>query len=97
MAVVKVKKIPQKVVSENHKRIKNDAILCYYYPAYTMPMVRRMPAIHKRLMIEQAQRLEALKMYNITQIAMTLSPSKKNVQAGKKLSTHFKKLMKGID
>ena len=43
-----------------------------------------------------AQRLEALKMYNITQIAMTLSPSKKNVQAGKKLSTHFKKLMKGF-
>lgn len=97
MAVVKVKKLPKKELPDSHKRIKQDALLCYYYPAYTMPMARRMPAIHKKIMLEQARRLEALKMYNISQIASTLSPGKKNAMAGKKIAKHFEKQMKGID
>lgn len=95
MPVVKVQKAPKSTATKKQDILRLDATLCYFYSAYTMPMAKRMPHVHKVIMIEQAKRLEATKMYNLTQIASTLSPGKKNSAAAKKVANHFKKIMKG--
>lgn len=87
--VIKVAK-PVKAQGQKSNALRLLATLCYFYPQYTLAEARKLP--HKRvvLLVNTAQRMEATKMYNLTQIAS--APHSKNGKGVKKLLDHFKKL-----
>lgn len=63
---------------------------CYYYPAYKLDEVSRLPARDLYLLIKTAQKMEAIKMFNYTQIAA--APHTKKGTGVKKLAEHFKRM-----
>lgn len=65
------------------------ATLCYYFPQYTLADAAKLPFRDLQLLIKTAKRIEAGRMYNLTQIAA--APHTKKMQSVKKLSEHFKK------
>ena len=68
------------------------AIVAYYYPQYTLKEASKLPARDIKLLIKTAKKLEAQKMFNLTQIAA--APHTKKGEGVKKLSEHFKRLAK---
>lgn len=90
--VIKVAKVPEKKSSSNSTTLRVLATLCYYYPAYTLREARKLPYKHVVLMISQARRLQALEMYNLTQIAV--APHTKKFVGVKKLTKEFEKVAK---
>lgn len=88
MARVRAKKVPSQAVGVNKREMY--ATLCYYFPQYTLREAAKLPFRDVRLLIKTAQKLEAVKMYNLTQIAA--APHTKKMQSVKKLSEHFKKI-----
>lgn len=86
MATIQVAKVQTK------QSAKRDlyAMVCYYYPQYKLVDVPSMAARDVNLLIRTAQKMEAIKMYNLTQIAA--APHTKKGAAVKKLADHFKRL-----
>nr|DAO33664.1 MAG TPA: hypothetical protein [Caudoviricetes sp.] len=68
------------------------ATVAYYYPQYTLKEASKLPARDIKLLIKTAKKLEAQKMFNLTQIAA--APHTKKGEGVKKLSEHFKRLAK---
>ena len=68
------------------------ATVAYYYPQYTLKEASKLPARDIKLLIKTAKKLEAQKMFNLTQIAA--APHTKKGEEVKKLSEHFKRLAK---
>lgn len=66
------------------------AAVCYYYPQYTLKEASELPARDIRLLLSTARKLEASRMFNLTQIAA--APHTKKGEGVKKLSQHFKEL-----
>jgi hypothetical protein len=87
MARVRAQQVPTEAVSINKREMY--ATVCYYFPQYTLRQVAKLPFRDVKLLIKTAQRIEAGKMYNFTQIAA--APHTKKMQSVKKLSEHFKK------
>lgn len=88
MAVIQVAKVPTSKASKRELY----AMVCFYYNQYTLKDVQQLPARDLVLLIKTAQKLEATKMHNLTQIAA--APHSKGGRAVKKLAEHFKKLSK---
>jgi hypothetical protein len=86
MAVIEVAKAPSK---SNSKR-EIYAQVCYYYPQYTLKEVETLPQRDVTLLLQVANKIEGLKMLNLTQIAA--APHTKNGSGVKKLTSHFKKV-----
>lgn len=85
---VRVKKLPTKAVKINQREL--IATLCFYFPQYTLQDATKLPYQHVQLLIHTAQKIEAARMYNLTQIAA--APHTKKMVNVKKLSDYFKKL-----
>lgn len=68
------------------------ATVAYYYPQYTLKQVENMPYRDVLLLMKTATRIEAERMYNLTQIAS--APHSKNGKGVKQLLDHFRKVMK---
>lgn len=68
------------------------ATVAYYYPQYTMKDVEQMPFRDVLLLLKTATRIEAERMYNLTQIAS--APHSKNGKGVKQLLDHFRKILK---
>lgn len=84
MAVIQAARIPQK---KTNKR-ELYAMVCFYYNQYTLKEAQKLPARDLILLIKTAQKLEAQKMFNLTQIAA--APHTKGGKSVKKLAEHFK-------
>lgn len=86
MVVVKAAKLPSK------KTAKRDlyATVCYYYPQYNLQQAQNLPGRDINLLIKTAQKMEAVKMYNLTQIVA--APNSHKGRSVKKLLDHFKKV-----
>jgi hypothetical protein len=86
MAKIEVAKIPIK------RATKRDlyAMVCYFYPQYQLPEASKLPARDLYLLIKTAQKMEAIKMFNFTQIAA--APHSKKGSGVKKLADHFKRM-----
>lgn len=88
MARVRAKQVPTQAVSVNKREM--FATLCYYFPQYTLKDAAEMPFKNVQLLLKTAKRIEAERMYNLTQIAA--APHTKKMVSVKKLSEHFKKM-----
>lgn len=88
MARIRAKRVHSEPVKVNKREM--FATLCYYFPQYTLEDAANMPFRNVKLLLRTAQRIEAEKMYNFTQIAA--APQTKKMQSVKKLSEHFKKM-----
>jgi hypothetical protein len=84
----------QSVPSSEDTTLDRDiwATVAYYYPQYTLKEARKLPARDIKLLIKIARKLEAEKMFNLTQIVA--APHTKKGEGVKKLSEHFKRLAK---
>ena len=84
----------QSVPSSEDTTLDRDiwATVAYYYPQYTLKETRNLPARDIKLLIKTARKLEAEKMFNLTQIVA--APHTKKGEGVKKLSEHFKRLAK---
>ena len=87
MARVRAQRVPSQASSLNKREMY--ATLCYYFPQYTLKDAAELPFKHVQLLLKTAQRIEASRMYNLTQIAA--AHHTKKMQSVKKLSEHFKK------
>ena len=86
MARIEVAKIPTKKASKRELY----AMVCFYYQQYDLQTVQNMPARDLYLLIKTAQKMEAIKMFNLTQIAA--APHTKKGSGVKKLAEHFKRM-----
>lgn len=86
MAQIEVAKIP---VNKSSKR-DLYAMACYFYQQYTLDEIQKLPARDVYLLIKTAQRMEAIRMFNHTQIAA--APHTKRGSGVKKLADHFKRM-----
>lgn len=66
------------------------ATVCYYYPQYTLKQAQGLSARNIHLLLEVAKKLEAIRMYSLTQIVA--APHTKKGSGVKKLLDHFRKL-----
>lgn len=89
---IKVAKVSSEPLSESDEKIRINATLCYYYPAYTLKMASMLPHKHKTIMLNQARRLKAKDMHDLTQIAA--APHSTKGKGVKKLIKHFEKVIK---
>lgn len=67
------------------------AMVCYYYPQYTLKEASELSIRDIRLLLGTARRVEAERMYNLTQIVA--SPHTKKGKGVKTLTEHFRKEM----
>ena len=88
MAEIKVKKVTSK--DRGFTKRELYATVCFYYPQYTLKQVQKLPARDVQLLLKTARKLEAQRMYNLTQIVAT-PHSRKQVNV-KKLIDYFKKI-----
>lgn len=87
MSIIKVKNPPVKVAN------KRDvyATVCYYFPQYTLKDAQNLSARDVQLLIKTAQKMEAMRMYNLTQVVA--APHSNKQKGVKKLLDHFKKVI----
>lgn len=80
----------QKAVSEKSKLSKRElyATVCYFFPQYKLKEVQALPARDVWLLLKVAQRQEAIKMLNLTQIAA--APHTEKGQGVKTLIQQYK-------
>ena len=88
MARVRVQKVPSQQTKIEQRKL--FALLCYYYPQYTLKTASLLPYRDITLLISTAREQEASHYYLLTQIAA--APHSKKGQAVKKLTEYFKKL-----
>lgn len=86
---VRVQQLPTQAAKKINKR-ETFALLCFYFPQYTLKEASELPFRDVQLLISTAQKMEAARMYNLTQIAA--APHTKKMVNVKKLSDYFKKL-----
>ena len=67
------------------------AMICYYYPQYTLKEASQLPVRDIKLLLRVADKLEARKKYDLTQIVA--APHTKKGSGVKKLTEHFRKQM----
>lgn len=89
---IKVAKVSSKSLSKSEEKIRVNATLCYYYPAYTLKMASMLPHKHKTIMLNQARRLKAKDMHDLTQVAA--APHSPKGRGVKRLIKHFEKVIK---
>jgi len=84
--------VVQKVQKNNSRSSKRElyAMVCYYYSQYTLKEAAKLTARDINLLITTARKIEAQKMYNLTQIAA--APHTKNGNGVKSILKHFKRL-----
>ena len=88
MARVRVQKVPTQTSRFSKREIY--ALLCYHYPQYTLREAANLPYRDVKLLIQTAEKKEAVRMYNLTQIAA--APHTKKGEGVKKLIKHFKNM-----
>lgn len=91
MAKVKAASLASSINRSISKR-ENYAMLCYYYPQYTLKDAQRIPARDLILLISTARKIEARKMYSLTQIVA--APHTNKGRGVKKLTEFYKKQSK---
>lgn len=86
MAEIKVKK----VTSQDGGMSKRElyATVCYFYPQYTLKEAATLSGRDLQLLLNVAQRQEAIKWLNLTQIAA--APHTKNGSGVKTLTERYK-------
>jgi len=89
MAEIKVAKVQP---AQRMSKRRLYASVCYYYPRYSLQDVSKMPARDLILLLEEARRIEAVKMQNLT--AIVAAPHSKNKNEVSKLLSHFQDLAK---
>lgn len=82
----------QKVEAPKASKRELYARVCYFYPQYRLTDVQKMPNRDVLLLLRVANKIEALKMLNLTQIVS--APHTKKGAGVKKLTTHFKRIAK---
>lgn len=88
MADIQVARVEPKKLSKRELY----AQVCYHYPQYTLKEVEKMPYRDVALLLKVANKVEAMRLVNLTQIAA--APHTKNGTGVKKLTEHFKKVAK---
>ena len=90
--VVRVAKDPAKQKAAKKSFDVDDIVtrLCYFYPQYTLREARKLPYKDVVKLLNQAQKQEALKYYNLTLIAN--SPNSKKGKFAKDLINNYKKV-----
>lgn len=88
MAKIAIQTVPKRKFTKR-TAVELLASLCYYYPQYTLAAARRLPHKHVILLIKTAQKMEATKYYNLTQIAA--APQTKKGEGVKKLLESYQK------
>lgn len=88
MAEISVAKVETK---QSSKR-EIYAQVCYHYPQYKLQDVANLPQRDVALLLQVANKVEGLRMLNLTQIVA--APHSKNGSAVKKLTEHFKRITK---
>ena len=88
MAEIKVKRVTSK--DKGFTKRELYATVCFYFPQYTLKQVQKLPARDVQLLLKTARKLEAQRMYNLTQI-VAAPHSRKQVNV-KKLIDYFKKI-----
>lgn len=69
------------------------ATLCFHYPQYTFAQARQLPYHRVQLLLKTANKVEATKFYNLTQIAA--APHSEKGKAVKQLLSNFEEIMNG--
>ena len=87
MADVRVK--PVSVVPKRESLRELYALVCWYYPQYTLKDVQNLPGRDVQLLLKTASKMEARQYLALTQIAA--APHTKKGQGVKNLITEFKK------
>ena len=83
-----------KAASINTKKLSNRelmAMVCYHYPQYKLTDVAQLPIRDIKLLLHTAEKIQAEKMYNLTQIAA--APHTKKGEGVKQLTDYFRKAM----
>lgn len=88
MAEIKVKKVTGKDLGFSKRELY--ATVCYYYPRYSLVEVQNLPGRDVQLLLKTARKIEAQRMYNLTQI--TAAPHSRKQVNVKKLIDYFKKM-----
>lgn len=86
---VKAKRIP-KPLSRFSQSDRVLARLCYYYPQYTFAQARKLPAKRVKLLLEEAVKIKAEDMFQLTNIAA--APKTKKMKGVKDLQAQFKRI-----
>ncbi len=93
---IKVQSIHAAVVENTNPAFGENrqlyATVAYHYPRYTLKQVEKMPYRDVVLLLKTATRIEAERMYNLTQIAS--APHSKKGQGVKDLLDHFRRILK---
>ena len=80
----------QPIPSGGGGKLKNRelwATICYYYPQYTLQEASKLTVRDIKLLLKTAEKIEANKMYNLTQIAA--APHTKKGLGVKELTEYF--------
>ena len=86
--------VAQPIHKSKSKRNSNRSIwasVCYYYPQYTLETASKLSVRDINLLMDTANKLEAQKMYMLTQIVA--SPHTKKGVGVKQLTNTFKRIM----
>lgn len=87
---IKAKSVRSEKANQNKNR-EIWATICYYYPQYTLKEASELSNRDIRLLLHIAERKEAEKYFNLTQIVT--APHTKKGSGVKKLTKHFQDLM----
>lgn len=90
---------PKHIVAQQVRPIRESkpsnrelwAMIAYYYPQYSLEEASNLPYRDIKLLLKTAQKIEAQKYFNLTQIAA--APYTKKGSGVKKLTEHFRKEM----
>ena len=91
MADIKV----QRADAEKSRRLSNRdlyAMVCYYYPRYSLKEAQDLPARDLNLLLKTARKQNALKMKEL--VMVVAAPHGKDKNTIKNLITHFENLAK---
>lgn len=92
--VIRVEKIPKKVSKESSEPIDHLlATFCYYYQQYTFAQAKKLPYKRVTMMLRVAQKVEAIRMRNLVQIAA--APHFDNGKGVTKLTEHYNSIIEG--
>lgn len=89
--VIKVQKVHPESEDNDYRELL--ATLCYYYPQYTYAQARKLPFHRVQHLVKVANKIEATKLYNLTQIAA--APHSDKGKAVKQLLKNFEEIMNG--
>lgn len=89
MATVKMQPVhPVQQKSNKAEKRRLWASICYYYPQYNLEQASQLSVRDIKLLLGTARRIEAERLYNLTQIVA--SPHTKKGKGVETLTNHFK-------